>query len=147
MSVQPAAGGKTIEAKPVLRNKIAEITRFVPTSLLVRRGATPGTGSVNDTTTTSSSSTNTNSITSSSLSSSNESHYHFNHNHQPYDYMSQQQQTYSNMNPLMSGGGRPKTTGDNYGLEQTKPTATTTTKLASTDAAYESFMKEIGKLL
>ncbi len=150
MSVQPAAGGKTIEAKPVLRNKIAEITRFVPTSLLVRRGATPGTGSVNDTTTnSSSSSTNTNSITS-SLSSSNESHYHYNHHHhhQPYDYMSQQQQTYSNMNPLMSGGGgRPKTTGDNYGLEQTKPTTTTTTKLASTDAAYESFMKEIGKLL
>jgi hypothetical protein len=76
MSVQPAAGGKTIEAKPVLRNKISEITRFVPTSLLVRRGATPGTGSVNDTTSSSSSSTNTNSIT--SLSSSNESHYHYN---------------------------------------------------------------------
>ena len=144
MSVQPAAGGKTIEAKPVLRNKIAEITRFVPTSLLVRRGATPGTGSVNDTT---NSSTNTNSVTS-SLSSSNESHYHYNnnHHHQPYDYMSQQQQTYSNMNPLMGGGSRPKTTCDNYGLEQTKPT-TTTTKLASTDAVYESFMKEIGKLL
>ena len=148
MNAQPA-GGKTIEAKPVLRNKIAEITRFVPTSLLVRRGAgtTPGTGSVNDTTTTS-----TTSVTSSSsLSSSNESHYHYNQHHQPYDYMSQQQQTYSNLNPLMSSGGsRPKTTGDNYGLEQPKSTTTTTTtttKLASTDAAYESFMKEIGKLL
>lgn len=126
----------------MLRNKIAEITRFVPTSLLVRRGAagsTAGTG-VNDSTTPN---TTTSSVTT-SLSSS-DSHYYY--NHQPYDYMSQQQQTYSNMNPLMSGSSsstaRPKTS-DNYGLEQQKPT---TTKLASTDAAYESFMKEIGKLL
>ena len=29
----------TIEAKPILRNKMVEITRFVPTSLVVRRDA------------------------------------------------------------------------------------------------------------
>jgi hypothetical protein len=52
------------------------------------------------------------------------------------------------MNPLMNGsntanvGFRPKM-GDNYGLEEQKPT----TELASIDAAYESFMKEIGKFL
>lgn len=34
---QAAAAASTIEAKPVLRNKVGEITRFVPTSLMVRR--------------------------------------------------------------------------------------------------------------
>jgi hypothetical protein len=31
----------TIEAKPVLRNKMAELTRFVPSSLVVRREQKP----------------------------------------------------------------------------------------------------------
>ncbi|CAF0930213.1 unnamed protein product [Brachionus calyciflorus] len=32
-----SAQSSTIEAKPVLRNKVAEVTRFVPTSVIVRR--------------------------------------------------------------------------------------------------------------
>ena len=128
----------TIEAKPVLRNKIAEITRFVPTSLLVRRGAgdkaSGGGGGVG----LSDSQHNT------TTSVNND---HFGQYHQPYDYMSQQQQTYANLNPLMAtnaGGGN-----NNYmrNSDGNNPIQSMPPKLASTDAAYESFMKEIGKLL
>ena len=71
----------------MLRNKIDEIIRFVPTSLLVRRvaGTTPGTGSVNETALF---------IRLVLLLL-----------YPPYDYMLRQKQTYSNMNPLMSSGG------------------------------------------
>ena len=130
----------TIEAKPVLRNKIAEITRFVPTSLLVRRGtgdkASGGGGvggGLNE-------SSQQNTITSVNTD-------HFGQYHQPYDYMSQQQQTYANLNPLMStnAGG----VNNNYMRKSdgNNPIQSMPPKLASTDAAYESFMKEIGKLL
>ncbi len=131
----------TIEAKPVLRNKIAEITRFVPTSLLVRRGAGDkasggGVGVFGDSQQNTTTSVNND---------------HFGQYHQPYDYMSQQQQTYANLNPLMgtngaSGGGG----GNNNYMRKSdgnNPTQSMPPKLASTDAAYESFMKEIGKLL
>lgn len=36
-SISAPAGVSTIEAKPVLRNKAAEVTKFVPTSIVVRR--------------------------------------------------------------------------------------------------------------
>ena len=62
--------------------------------------------------------------------------------------MSQQQQTYANLNPLMatnagSGGGNNNFMRKSDG---TNPIQSMPPKLASTDAAYESFMKEIGKL-
>ena len=130
----------TIEAKPVLRNKIAEITRFVPTSLLVRRGTgdkASGGGGVGGGLNESSQQNTTTSVNND----------HFGQYHQPYDYMSQQQQTYANLNPLMAtnaGGGN-----NNYMRKSdgNNPIQSLPPKLASTDAAYESFMKEIGKLL
>ena len=122
----------TIEAKPVLRNKIAEITRFVPTSLLVRRGG------ANESTAITSSISSNNSVDRSV-------DHHYNHYSQPYDYMSQQQQSYAHMNPLMvSNSNARKSDIQQQPQARQQPS---NTKLASTDSAYESFMKEIGKLL
>ena len=132
----------------MLRNKIAEITRFVPTSLLVRRGASErgvgSSGGTNDL------QNNIPSSTSSSNSYAND--HHFNQYHQPYDYMSQQQQTYAHLNPLMTSSNSASSTNNNLNAQYRKSDGNSgvqqmPAKLASTDAAYESFMKEIGKLL
>lgn len=40
-AVSMGEGATIIEAKPVLRNKMAELTRFVPSSLVVRREQKP----------------------------------------------------------------------------------------------------------
>jgi hypothetical protein len=111
----------TIEAKPVLRNKIAEITKFVPTNLIVRR----------------------------EQSSKNKlvSQFHSSYSNsmsQPYNYLSHQQQQYTSLNPL------------NYSSSSSMKTASVSSQSEiggsiggqkSADAAYESFMKEIGDLL
>lgn len=114
----PSGGGSaqatTIVGAPVLRNKIAELTRFVPTSVLVRRDA-------------------------SSKPAAKASEHADYQSRAPYDYMSQQQQQYASFNPLQS-----KASAASSANAGTKPSGG---KLASTDAAYDSFMKEIEKLL
>ena len=70
--------------------------------------------------------------------------------HGPYDYMSQHQQNYTSLNPLNSANV--KKTAPNMTAETSLTFSNNTNskmpaKMASTDAAYESFMKEIGKLL
>jgi hypothetical protein len=110
----------TIVAKPVLRNKVAEITRFVPTSLLVKRDTSHQTS------------------LSGALSNSRDSVVT---NFAPYDYMSHHQQSYTSSNPL-NNNNKKSQSGDSGGDVITKQPS----KLDSTDA-YDSFMKEIGKLL
>lgn len=114
----PQSGGSsqatTIVGAPVLRNKIAELTRFVPTSVLVRRDAS----------------------SKPAVKASEHADYQ---SRAPYDYMSHQQQQYASFNPLQSKASA--ATSANVG---NKPSGG---KLASTDAAYDSFMKEIEKLL
>lgn len=74
----------TIEAQPVLRNKIAEITRFVPTSLSVKR---------DNKKTVSASQSQSQYAPVPSMSSQSSG---------PYNYMLQQQQQYATLNPLNS---------------------------------------------
>lgn len=73
----------TIEAKPVLRNKLAEVTKFLPTSLIVRRDTHQ-----------------------SVLAANRKSAMQDELSNRPYDYMSQQQQKYSTLNPLSSSNNK-----------------------------------------
>jgi hypothetical protein len=115
----------------VLRNKVAEITRFLPTSLMVKRNTTN-----ND-------KGRQNAQNNDNYQSSNNSSGFFNTNNNnksgPYDYMSQQQKQYSAMNPLHNINKNTNTSKSE--ASQDKKGAT------STDAAYEAFMNDISKLI
>ncbi len=111
----------TIEAKPVLRNKMAELTRFVPTNVLVKRSEP------------------------SSITKRNEIDHERTLGHQqPYDYMSQRQQHYSAYNPVRNQHEYHSTT---VNMNNQTLKAQNNKQAGSTDAAYESFMKEIHDLL
>lgn len=116
----------TIEAKPVLRNKLAEVVRFVPTSVMVRRDAKKPTGGPSP--------TSAYSPAQPASASARQG---------PYDYMSQQQRMYASANPLKAAYELPKATvydPRQQGQQPDKPPK-------QSDSTYESFMKEIGKLL
>lgn len=129
----------TIEAKPVLRNKLAEITRFVPTTLMVRRDATAK------------------GKQGSATSSNEQLGYHQAYQsgpvslmNQPFNFMSHQQQQYASLNPLNFGTAtsiKSSFASNSSPAKQSNVNSTNNKKIESTDAAYESFMKEIGKLL
>jgi hypothetical protein len=105
-----SSGLSTIEAKPVLRNKVAEVTKFVPTSLLIRRDPNKKTHT------------------------SEHEHYHHTH-HQQQHQAAQSSRYYDNYSH--QGVAQSSNNSSNQSAKQTK----------SADAAYESFMKEIGGLL
>ena len=122
-----ASQAATYEAKPILRNKLAEITKFVPTSLVVKREIkkpiTP-------------------SSTSLSLNQTPP-------NHGPYNYMLHQQQQYATLNPVRSsfstGSGDARVAGNSAMASSLK--APSAKLIEPKDATYDNFMKEIGKLL
>lgn len=138
-----AAKQTTFQAQPVLRNKVAEITRFVPTALSVKR----------DTKKTVSASYQTQSMVPSQVNASQSGG--------PYNYMLQQQQQYATLNPLNSYKSALTSTNQ---PQSTKPLISSLSKPAhistsqsisiiaapsvpSKDAAYEKFMKEMEGLL
>ncbi len=152
---QPAAQSITpatiFQAKPVLRNKMAEITRFTPTSLVVKRTDNKKQSIIG--------SAQQPSILSQQT--------HGNGQQGPYNYMLQQQQQYATLNPLNTYKSS-LSANSNYSsaliptqvqqqrqppsaiiqptpiISSNRPTATI---IDPKDAAYDSFMKEIGKLL
>lgn len=93
-----AAGQSTIEAKPVLRNKISEVTKFVPTSLMVRRGPEPAASHK--------------SSTPAHFSSHSSNH----HNNDAYDFMlkSQSKSSYSSARSAATGSDQSKSTDSAY---------------------------------
>jgi len=130
----------TIQAKPVLRNKMAEITKFVPTSLVVKRDTKKPAGNF-----------------SSSLQSSSLSHTAPNQSGGPFNYMLQQQQQYATLNPLNSYKSAlssstslvPSKVQANFTSSQpiSIVAAPSVQRIDPTDDTYDDFMKEIGKLL
>lgn len=115
----------TIEAKPVLRNKMAELTRFVPTTVLVKRAEPSSTAKRHEM-----------------------DHERALAHQQPYDYMSQRQQHYSTYNPVRYQHEYPPTTTATVSSSNNQTSKGSNNKqTGSTDAAYESFMKEIHDLL
>ena len=138
-AVEPAQA-TTIQAKPVLRNKLAEITKFVPTSLVVKRDTKKPAGNF-----------------SSSLQSSSLSHAAPNQSGGPFNYMLQQQQQYATLNPLNSYKSAlssssslvPSKVQANFTSSQpiSIVAAPSVQRIDPTDDTYDDFMKEIGKLL
>lgn len=130
----------TIEAKPLLRNKIAEVTRFVPTSLVVKR--------------TESSAKKQPTHMQSTLSTQQMSSMQ---QQGPYNYMLQHQQQYATLNPLTTYRNSSAMVSSSLSNVHQHPettahpqpiiNSTTPTAKRIDDAAYASFMKEIGKLL
>lgn len=149
-TIQSTTPATIFQAKPVLRNKMAEITRFVPTSLQVKRTDTkkqPNLGISQQ-----------QSITSQNFIGQTQQQ-------GPFNYMLQQQQQYATLNPLNTYKSS-LSASSNYSsaliptqvqaaaksinvtaapkIHSNTPTAT---RIDPKDATYESFMKEIGKLL
>lgn len=148
-SITPAT---IFQAKPVLRNKMAEITRFTPTSLVVKRTDSKKQPLIGSAQQPSILSQQSNGISQQG----------------PYNYMLQQQQQYATLNPLNTYKSS-LSANSNYSsaliptqvqlnkqqqssaaiqptpiISSNRPTAT---RIDPKDAAYESFMREIGKLL
>ena len=139
---QTTTAATIFQAKPVLRNKMAEITRFVPTALVVKRTDTKKQPV----------SIQQQSIQQSSSSSQG-----------PFNYMLQQQQQYAAINPLTTYKSS-LSSNSNYSsalipssvqqqqakfnmtpiISSNQPTAK---RIEPTDDSYDTFMKEIGKLL
>lgn len=127
----------TIQAQPVLRNKIAEITRFVPTSLSVKRDTKKPTP-----------------IPSQPFANSQSMS---NQTGGPFNYMLQQQQQYATLNPLnfqksALAGSSPKKVTPPVSSMSTKQSisivaAPSVQHVNEKDAAYEKFMKEMEGLL
>jgi len=133
----------TIQAQPVLRNKIAEITRFVPTSLVVKRDPKKPSYS--------------------SSQSFVPSQVTANQSEGPFNYMLQQQQQYATLNPLNTYKSAIRSTSPVRNTpiisSMSKPTANMSSRkniaivaapsVQRTDnepSDYENFMKEIDGL-
>jgi hypothetical protein len=149
-TIQSTTPATIFQAKPVLRNKMAEITRFVPTSLQVKRTDTKK---------------QTNLGISQQQSITSQNFIGQTQQQGPFNYMLQQQQQYATLNPLNTYKSS-LSASSNYSsaliptqvqaaaksinvtaAPKIHSNAPTATRIDPKDATYESFMKEIGKLL